>query len=136
MFARAPTSLGKIPTSIKGALALDKEDGNDLWQKAYEKEIFQVGVAFNILKDNESIPAGHKQASGHILFTCKMDFTRKERWVKDSHLIPNLKNSKYASVVSCESVRITLKYATLHRITVLAADIRNAYLQAHTSENH
>ena len=36
----------------------------------------------------------------------------------------------YASVVSCESVRIALTYAAQNRLDVCAADIRNAYLQA------
>ena len=98
--------------------------------------MFQVGVVFNILKDDESIPVGYKKASGHITFMCKVDFTRKARWLKDGHLTPDLENSKYAWVVSCESVRIALIYAALHRIAVLAADIRNSYLQAPTCEKH
>ena len=63
-----------------------------------------------------------------------MDFTRKARWFKDGHRTPDLEASKYAGVVSRESVRIALTYAALHGIEVLAAYIRNAYLQAPTSE--
>ena len=65
-----------------------------------------------------------------------MDFTRKARWVKDGHRTPDLEDSKYAGVLSRESVRIVLTYAALHGIEVLAADIRNAYLQAPTSVKH
>ena len=65
-----------------------------------------------------------------------MDFTRKVRWVKDGHLTPNLEDSKYAGVVSRKSGRISLMYAALHKIPVLAADIINAYLQAPTSEKY
>ena len=39
-------------------------------------------------------------------------------------------------MVSHESVRILLAYADLHQTQVLAADIKNAYLQAPTSGNH
>ena len=39
-------------------------------------------------------------------------------------------------MVSQESVRIALTYADFHRNEVLAADIRNAYLKAPTSEKH
>ena len=56
--------------------------------------------------------------------------------MKGDHLTPDLKNSKYAGVVSRESVRIVLTYAALYRIEVVAADIRNIYLQAPTSEKH
>ena len=49
---------------------------------------------------------------------------------------PDLEDSKYSGVVSRESERITLTYAALHQTQVLAADIRNSYLQAPTSEKH
>ena len=96
--------------------------------------MFQVGVAFKILTDNEHLPVGYTKTSGHMVFDIKMDFTRKARWVKDGHKTPDPENSKYAGVVSRESVRIALTYAALYGIEVLAADIRNAYLQAPSSE--
>eukprot|EP00956_Cyclotella_meneghiniana_P027526 scaffold61861_cov42-Cyclotella_meneghiniana.AAC.2 len=65
-----------------------------------------------------------------------MDFTRKARWVKDGHKHPDPDASNYAGVVSRESVRIALTYAALNDLDVLAADIRNAYLQAPSSEKH
>mmetsp|Transcript_27022 Transcript_27022/g.31442 ORF Transcript_27022/g.31442 Transcript_27022/m.31442 type:complete len:84 (+) Transcript_27022:688-939(+) len=42
----------------------------------------------------------------------------------------------YKIVVSRESVRIAFTYAALNELPVMAADIRNAYLQARTSEKH
>jgi len=39
-------------------------------------------------------------------------------------------------VVSKESICITLTYAALHDFDVRAADIKNAYLQAPTTEKH
>ena len=39
-------------------------------------------------------------------------------------------------MVSRESVRIALTYASLHGTEVLAPDIRKAYLQAPTTEKH
>ena len=65
-----------------------------------------------------------------------MDLTCKARCVKDGHVIPDLKIFKYAGVVSRESVQSTFTYATLHRIAVLAVDIRNTYLQVPTSKKH
>jgi len=44
--------------------------------------------------------------------------------------------STYAGVVSRESVRIALTYAALNDIDIVAADIRNAYLQAPSSQKY
>jgi hypothetical protein len=63
-----------------------------------------------------------------------MDFTRKARWVLDGHKTENPIGSTYAGVVSRESVRIALTYAALNDLDVMAADIRNAYLQAPSSQ--
>ena len=65
-----------------------------------------------------------------------MDFTRKARWVKYGHRTPDPETSSYSGVVSCKSIRILLTYAALHEVDVMAADIRNAYLHAPTSEKH
>ena len=55
-----------------------------------------------------------------------MDFTRKARWVLDGHKTPDPVGSKYAGVVSRESVRISFTYAALNDLGVCMADIRNA----------
>ena len=39
-------------------------------------------------------------------------------------------------MVSRESIRITLTYASLNGLSIYGADIQNAYLQAPTSEKH
>ena len=98
--------------------------------------MYQVGVAFKILQDGENIPVGYKKASGNLIFDVKMDFTREARWVKSGHFTPDLENSKYAVVVSRESIRISINYAALHKTKVLAEYIRNAYMQDPMSENH
>ena len=72
--------------------------------------------------------------TGDIVWDVKMDFTRKARWVLDGHKTPDPEGSTYAGVVSRESVRIALTYAALNGLDVFAADIRNAYLQAPSSQ--
>jgi hypothetical protein len=126
----------EVPTSIEDAREIDKRNGNTYWQDAIAKEMYNVSVAFKILEENESLPPGFTKSSGHLVFDVKMDFTRKARWVKDGHRTPDPETSSYAGVVSRESIRIALTYAALNDINVLAADIRNAYLQAPTSEKH
>ncbi len=44
--------------------------------------------------------------------------------------------SSFAGVVSCNSICISLTHAALLGLPVLGADIRNAYLQAPSSEMH
>ena len=122
----------ELPTSIEHALELDRRNGNDFWRKALEKEMRNVGVAFEILK-GETAPPGWRKVTGHLVWDCKMDFTRKARWVLDGHKTPDPLISTYAGVVSRESVRIAFTYAALNGLDVCAADIQNAYLQAPSS---
>ena len=126
----------EIPTSVEHAAEIDARNGDTFWQDAIRKEMRNVGVAFKILENDEHLPPGYKPSSGHLVFDVKMDFTRKARWVKDGHKTPDPETSSYAGVVSRESIRILLTHAALHGVNVLAADIRNAYLQAPSSEKH
>ena len=95
-----------------------------------------VGVAFKILETGESPPPGYTKSSGNIVFDVRMSFQRKTRWVKDGHRTPDSDTSSYAGGVSRESIRILLTHVALHGVPVIAADVRNAYLQAPTSEKH
>ena len=63
-----------------------------------------------------------------------MDFTRKATWVLDGHKTPYPIRSTFAGVVLRESVRIAFTYSVLNGLQVFAADLRNAYLQAPSSQ--
>ena len=105
-----------------------------MWKDALALEMFNVGVAFEILEEGQ--PLGWKKASGHLIWDVKMDFTRKARWVLDGHKTPDPIGSTFAGVVSHESVRIAFTYAVLNDLQVFMADIRNAYLQAPSSQKY
>ena len=126
----------EVPRNLEHALAIDKKNGDDFWSKALAKEMLNVGIAFDILEDDASMPVGWDKVTGHIIFDVKMDFTRKARWVLDGHKTADPVCSTYAGVVSRESVRIALTYAALNGVDVFAADIRNAFLQAPSSQKH
>ena len=126
----------EVPSDIKDAIRIDEKNGNSLWQDAIKKEMYNVSIAFQILQEDENLPPGWIKASGHLVFDVKMDFTRKARWVKDGHKTPDPPTSNYAGVVTRESVRIAFTYAALNGLPITAADIRNAYLQAPSSEKH
>ena len=126
----------EIPTSVAHAYAIDQKNGNTFWRDAISKEMTDAGIAFKILEESQATPVGWSKATGHLVFDVKMDFTRKARWVLDGHKTQNPEGSTYAGVVSRESVRIALTYAALNGLNVCAADIKNAYLQAPSSEKH
>ena len=126
----------EIPTSPAHAKRIDERNKNTLWSDAINKEMTNVAVAFQVLETDDPIPVGWAKSSGHLVFDVKMDFTRKARWVKDGNRTPDPENSTFAGVVSRESVRIAFTYAALNKLDVCVADIKNAYLQAPSSEKH
>ena len=75
----------ELPNSIKHAKQLDLNNGNNRWCDGIAKEKYNLLVAFNILKDNESPPPVCTNSSGYWMFDIKMDLTRKLIWVKDGH---------------------------------------------------
>jgi hypothetical protein len=124
----------EVPLSIEHAFAIDKKNNNTLWRDALALEMTEIGVAFEVLDEGIYAPKGWSLVTGHLVWDVKMDFTRKARWVLDGHKTADPIGSTYAGVVSRESVRIAFTYAALNGIDVFAADIRNAYLQAPSSQ--
>jgi hypothetical protein len=124
----------RLPKSVAEALQLDKENGNQLWYEAIQKELRNVMVAFKFLDEGESAPIGHKKIPCHIIFDVKMDFTRKARFVAGGHKTDPPTSVTYSSVVSRDSVRIAFLLAALNDLEILAADKGNAYLNADTRE--
>ena len=66
--------------------------------------MIEVGVAFEILDDGIRAPIGWSKVTGHLFWDVKMDFTRKSIWFLDRNRTPNPVGSRYAGVVSRESV--------------------------------
>ncbi|MGH7954509.1 MAG: reverse transcriptase domain-containing protein, partial [Gloeomargaritales cyanobacterium] len=124
----------RIPETTEEALRFDQEDGTSLWRDAIKKEMAGVKVAFDVLEKGAKPPPGYKRIPLRMVFTVKMDFTRKVRLVAGGHRTDPPKTITYASVVSRESVRIALLLAALYDVEVKVADIGNAYLNAKTTE--
>ena len=66
--------------------------------------MYNIGVAFEILEDGKTARAGYTKVPGHLIWSVKMDFMRKARWVLDGNQKPDPVGSKYAGIVSRESV--------------------------------
>ena len=73
-------------------------------EDALEMKMYNIGVAFEILEDGKTAPAVYNKVSGHLIWSVKIDFMRQARWVLDGHKSPDQVGSKYAGVVSRESV--------------------------------
>ena len=65
-----------------------------------------------------------------------MTFEWKARWVKYGHSTTEPENSAYNVVVSRESVRIDLTYASLNGLYLYVCDIHNSYLQIPSSQKY
>jgi len=131
----------KLPHSVEEALKIDKENGNDFWTKAIEKEMARVRVAFKKWDGGTTADEARKKLVGyqfikcHIVFDIKFDgLVRKARLVAGGHKTDTPSSVTYSSVVSRDSVRIAFLYAALNELSVVAADIGNAYLNAPSRE--
>ena len=69
-------------------------------------------------------------------FNVKMDLTQKSQCVKDFHKAPYPEYSTFYGVVETERVLIELAYDALNDISVMATYMKNAYLQALSSEKY
>ena len=63
-----------------------------------------------------------------------MELTRKARYVSGGNLTNNNFSMTYASVFSCDSVRISFLITALNDLDILSGYIHNAYLNALTKE--
>jgi hypothetical protein len=119
----------KVPTSVDRALEIDRHNGNTPWADAIAKEMKDVCIAFKCLNPCERAPFDYKWIKCHMIFDIKIeDFRRKARMVAGGHMTSAPTIMTYASVVSRDTVRITLNIATLNDLEVKAADILNAYI--------
>ncbi len=125
----------EVPKTVKEALALDRKNGNTLWADAIAKEMEEVRIAFNILPDGRSAPIGYQKIPCHMIFDVKMeDFQQKARLVAGGHLTQAPATITYASVVSRETVHLTLTFASLNDLKVKVGDVLNTYITAPVME--
>jgi Reverse transcriptase (RNA-dependent DNA polymerase) len=125
----------ELPKSVQDALNIDRETNTTYWQDAIALEIKNVDVAFQDLEENEKVPVGYQQIKCHMIFDVKVgSLQRKARYVAGGHMTEAPAAVTYASVVGRESIRLGLMLAALNGLTVLSADIQNAYLTSPCSE--
>ena len=120
---------------VQKALDLDKANGNDLWWEAIKKEMKAVRIAFKILGNDKKPRPASQFMKCHMIFDIKMeDFRRKARLVAGGYMMETPKTLTCTSVVSRETVWITLMVAALNDLEVKTSDMQNAYLTAQCAE--
>ena len=63
----------KVPKTVEEAYYLDKQNRDDHWEQAINKELKCVTVAFKLLQDDEDVPIGSTKFPYHITFDRKFD---------------------------------------------------------------
>ena len=92
---------------MRDAYALDDANGNTLWTDAIAKELRNVKIAFDILDDNDRIPADYQFVRCHMVFDIKIeDFRRKARLVAGGHMTDAPKCMTYSA--SCRGTLFAL----------------------------
>ena len=124
-----------MPKTVKEAAELDAKNGDTKWMDAILKEMTNVRVAFDIMKDGDRALIGHKKINCHLIYDVKMeDFRRKARLVAGGHMTETPKCMTYSSVVGRETVRIALTITALNDLQVKAGDVMNEYVTVPCSE--
>jgi hypothetical protein len=134
-----------VPKSVPEAIAIDAEDGTQIWWNAIKKkEMDKIKIAFEFCDEWTPEQVRQGQARGdlvgyqeidcHMIFDVKMDLTCNARFVAGGHLTETPASLTYSSVVSHDSVRIAFLLAELNGLEVLPCDIGNAYLNAPCQE--
>ena len=102
----------EVPKTVADARRIDKQNGDDRWAQAINKEIRKVQVAFDILGHDRKPPVGHAYIGVHMTFDVKIEnFQFKARLVANGNKTGTPASLTHASVVSRESVRIALTIA-------------------------
>ena len=102
---------------------------------AISKEMTNVSVSYDILKDGDRAPIVHKQINCHIIHEVKMeDFRRKARLFAGGNMTETPKCMTYSSVVGREIVHISLTIAALNDLQVKAGEVMNACVTEPCSE--
>ena len=126
----------RVPRSYHEAVALDKANGNILWQDAIQRELDQIKEynTFIPRPDLKTPPKDHQFVRVHFVFAVKHDLRCKARLVAGGHMTDPPNEESYSSVVTIKGMRICILLAELNGLKIMAGDVGNAYLEAKTQE--
>jgi len=121
----------------ENAIALDKENGDTLWQDSIIKEIASLDElgCFSYRSPKSGKPEGYQYAPLHIVFDVKPDLRRKSRLVANGAVIDAEGLSFYSSVVKGVSSRLLDVIAHRDGLSTLCGDVSNAFVTAKAVES-
>ena len=112
-------------------------NNNKLWQEAIKTELDQIN-GYQTFTDhgmNTPAPKDYKRVPVHFVFDVKFDLRRKARLVAGGHLTKQVFNdAPYSGIASLKSIRTCIFLGQLNGLSMCAADVGNAYLEAKTNE--
>ena len=128
----------RVPKSVKEAQAIDRANGNTLWQDAINLEMKNNQIGFEEYQGKIENLIGYEEITAHMIFDVKLaeNLRRKARFVADGHKVETPSSITYSTVVSRDSVRIMLMLAALNDLDVMGCDVQNAFLNAKNKEKH
>ena len=89
-----------MPKTFKEAAELDTKNGDTKWMDEISKEMQNLRVNFDILKDGDLAPIDHKQINCHLIYNVKMEkFRCKAQLVSCVHMTDTPTCMTYSSVV-------------------------------------
>jgi hypothetical protein len=114
----------EVPHSWDDCMILDTENGNTMWQDAVKKDMKNVRIAFKIMIGYEVIPPKYQEIHCYMIFDANMeDFIHNACFVAGGNTTDTLHDMTYASVVSQESVIISLLMDDLNEVDAKMADM-------------
>ena len=127
----------RIPRTIQEAYVLDKENGNNLWREAIQKEVnllTEIYPSFKTPDKPEDITPDYQFIPILWVLDCKVDGRRRARAVGGGHRTQDIDFDLYSGVVDLETVRTVFLIAIQQDLKIVAGDISSAYLQSFTVE--
>ena len=107
---------------VNEAYAIDKKHWNTLWWDGIQKEMDKTKITFQTIPKSKKPPNEFQYINCYIVFYINLDdFQRKACQVVGGHMTHIPDTITYSSVVTRETVWITLTMAALHDLEVKAA---------------
>jgi hypothetical protein len=78
--------------------------------------------------------AGYKNIRVHFVFSVKHDLRHNARLVAGGHLTDPSTDGLYSSVVSLQSMLISIVASELNNLDIMVGNVSSAYLEANTQE--
>lgn len=125
-----------VPQSVRHALDLDSENGDDVWLQAIRKEVASLLAlnCFQFFSPDYKPSSDYQFTKLSMIFEVKQEGRRKARLVAGGHMVDPMGINPRSTVVKGISVRLLDLIAHRDNLGVLCGDIGNAFITADCME--